>query len=285
MKKAIKWILIIILVVGAVAGTAFLFFKNIKKWTTKTASIENFVYAESKENFDTNLENFSSALETNVSDTRFERLVSTNEKLNNMMETLGEYFIVSDGKISSNEIAGQISNVESARAYAQSTISQFNTKKQEKGDLFPQKLGANDVYVAVSRYLAQYALLIKQVDFKIADLGVDTKIDAKFAVIEVYVNVVINSFSSFKEMQYTEILNVETIDALTLVKIENGNFVTSGGEMFTTDCISFVEFYSKCDKQEFAKSFLTLKTTCSNLSDCDTDLKKAVHYFVLICGV
>ena len=74
MKKFFKVFITIVVIVGAVLGTTFLFFKNIIKQNNKTGSIVNMLKSENKQLFNARLNTVDAIVDKEESDKEHRRL-------------------------------------------------------------------------------------------------------------------------------------------------------------------------------------------------------------------
>ena len=133
MKKFIKALIIILVVVLAVGGTCFIFFKNLKIEEKSSESLIDYLYKADE-----------LKLEDVNYDGRFDTIIETNENLEDCLFTLSAYLINENISVSDREIIKQLKEIENTLNLASSMIAEYNTKKTS--EFYDKNLGRNDLY-------------------------------------------------------------------------------------------------------------------------------------------
>ena len=293
MKKFLKVFIIVLLVLGVIGGTAFFFFRKIEKENNTTTSIVAMLKAEKKLEFNEDLKEIQTYVNSDGTDTRVDLIISTSEKLDEIVYILSTYHIENNTKINNEQIADQFKEVKNSRSLLSRMIAEYKIKKDSSK--FDRHLGANDLYEQSCDYLVNCAKLANLIN---NNLDVDKSADIKFNMFEVYANVVIDTFND-KNINKgadikTDLKNADNIDVMNsvlqirnsyIVKIENANtqdeIVT---HLFTANNNYFNNYYNKCDKSSFAKNLANNLELVTD-SEQPTNEKIATYYFRLIYGI
>ena len=190
MKKFLKVFIVVLLVVAVIAGTCYFFFKNKKEKDNTTASFADMLASESKASFNSSLIDMQNVVNSDGTDNRIDLLIATNEKLDKSLYILSTYYIHQNTQINEKQISTSLKNVNSSRSLLSSMMAEYNIKKTSS--YFDRHLGANDFYNQMCCYFVNYANLINLMNHSI---NADKNADIKFSAIEIYANVVINTFS------------------------------------------------------------------------------------------
>lgn len=293
MKKFLKVFIVVLLVIGVVSGTTYFFFRKVEENDHTTASIAEMLQSDEKLKFNNNLIHTYLQINSDLSDTRMNLLIQTNQKLDEIVYTLSTYFIQSDTKINNEKLSNKLKQVNASRAILSDMMVEYSIKKDS--ELFDRHLGANDFYIAMCSYLMQYADFANQLNNLIR---VNKTSDLKFNMFEIYANVVINTFgktnSSEVNTQRVVISDSSNIDVMNsvlkirashVVKIENEN--TQNEEvymLFNSNTNLFNQYYNKCDKNSFAKNLAENLDLATNPIQPNNE-RNAAYYFGLIYGV
>jgi len=275
MKKILKISIIILLVIGVIAGTCYLFFINMKKEEDPIILV-NYTNSTAKKTFDADLTNLNAKLIVTKGDTRLDWLSKTNAKLDSMMKTLTVYVVEDGGKISDNSIIRAIEEVESSRSYAQIMIDEYEVKIDHQSG----SLGFNDLYEQLCVYLADYAELTKALNSYVVGLGVNKNSDIKYNMINLYSNIAINTFTSVKVIdgQASIVQDTTNMDAINGLVSVNNHYIGIPTIMFGSDANNFNKYYSKCDKVSFANNFAGNINTIFSINSDSTDEQRATFY-------
>lgn len=280
MKKFLKVFIIVLLVLATIAGTCYFFFRNLKKKNNTTSSISEYIFAQEKTQFDDELQNVSNWVNSDNSDARINLIIATSNNLDDIVEVLSSYYVLSDTKINNERISKSFNNVLSARALLNDMAAEYKIKKDSS--YFNRHLGANDFYEQSCVYLVNYAVFANHLN---ASLQLNKSSDIKFSMFEIYCNVVINTFSDVNTSATNVVVksttNINKIN--TIFKIKNSYVETNVGQ-FHQNINLFNQVYYNCNKMEFASN---LASNISSVSSADqpTNEKMATYYFKQIFGV
>ena len=191
MKKFLKVFIIVLLVLGAVCGTTFIFFRNYKNENNTTASICELLQSEKKMGFNDALETTSDIVDSDGTDKRMNLIVETNNMLDEIVFDLSAYHIKAQTKIKDKALTKSLNQLNESRTLLANMLEEFNIKKDSA--FYDRHLGLNDLYQQSCVYLSNYASFANILN-KITD--VEKSSDIKFATFEVYANVVKRAFSN-----------------------------------------------------------------------------------------
>lgn len=281
MKKFLKVAIIVLLVIGAIGGTVYFFFRNHKEKSSKTESIVNMVKSESKTNFNNSLSNIKAIANSDSTDVRLDVIIETNAKLDEIVYVLSSYYLNSNTVINNKDIKNQLDTVNSLRSTMSSMMTEYNIKKDSV--YFDRHLGLNDLYKTSCDYVENYAKFAGLLCDNVS--GVNKKADIKFAMFELYVDIVENTFAKTK----TDANNLEIIEDASNInlinsemQINNSYIVTD--QAYTTNAVNFVNYYYSCDKQAFAKNLATNVAAVNSSLQPNNELI-ATYYFKTIYGI
>lgn len=281
MKKFLKVLIIVLLVLGAVGGTTYFFFKNNKKKSGDTGSLVNMLTSQQKLDFNNDLRKMRTIVNSDLTDNRLTVIIETNDKLDQVVYGLLSYYLDTNTTINNIPIKEQLDVVNANRALLGDMIKEYNIKKDSV--FFDRHLGANDFYKNASVYLVEYA--------KFTDMLNDyTKVnnknaDIKFAMIEVYTDVVENTFSKVVKnaKNLNEIENASNISLINDKMFIDNSYIQST-QAYTANASNFVKYYNNCNKQNFASSLANNVTTVTSAEQANNELI-ATYYFKLIFGI
>lgn len=287
MKKAIKIIVIVLLVVAAVATTCFLFFRNYKKEQSKKVSLLSFSVSEEKVKMHAELAETINIINSDGTDERFEALKTTLANLDSSYRVLATYYLDTDFIVDNENIAKSIKTLNSVVSKTISVMNEYQIKAEhtapDGNKYFNRHVGANDLFSTLASFSVEYANLIKLVNSGITD--VNKNADAKFAIINVYADVTINTYS-----------NVETKNSLSLVKTEdnikwlNSNFkldhlyLETQADAFTVVTNKFIRSYEDCNTELFASDLSKNINSVTEIKDGMTKEEVATYYFKEVMG-
>lgn len=281
MKKFLKVLIIVLLVLGAVGGTTYFFFKNNKKKSGDTGSLVNMLTSQQKLDFNNDLRKMRTIVNSDLTDNRLTVIIETNDKLDQVVYGLLSYYLDTNTTINNIPIKEQLDVVNANRALLGDMIKEYNIKKDSV--FFDRHLGANDFYKSACVYLVEYA--------KFTDMLNDyTKVnnknaDIKFAMIEVYTDVVENTFSKVVKnaKNLNEIENASNISLINDKMFIDNSYIQST-QAYTANASNFVKYYNNCNKQNFASSLANNVTTVTSAEQANNELI-ATYYFKLIFGI
>ena len=281
MKKFLKVLIIVLLVLGAVGGTTYFFFKNNKKKSGDTGSLVNMLTSQQKLDFNNDLRKMRTIVNSDLTDNRLTVIIETNDKLDQVVYNLLSYYINTNTTINNIPIKEQLDVVNANRALLGDMIKEYNIKKDSV--FFDRHLGANDFYKNASVYLVEYA---KFTDMLNNYTKVNNKnADIKFAMIEVYTDVVENTFSKVVKnaKNLNEIENASNISLINDKMFIDNSYIQST-QAYTANASNFVKYYNNCNKQNFASSLANNVTTVTSAEQANNELI-ATYYFKLIFGI
>ncbi len=273
MKKFLKVFITVLLVLGVIGGTVFFFFRKHKEKNNTTDPILALADSEVATKLQTDL--------TSISDDRMTMIAATNVNLNNVIYNLSSYYIENNTQIKDEKIATQVRAVNSSRSLLTAMINEYNIKKEST--YFNKTLGANDLFNQSCLYLVQYATLANMINAHISN--VDKTADAKFSVLEIYCNVVINDFSSTKVdsgvVKLNSSLNIAKANSIIIFDANSSYVIINNN--FTLDSSEFIKCYNSCDKLLFAKNFAGNIESVNSAEQALME-RLATYYFKLIIG-
>lgn len=280
MKKFLKVFVVTLLVICAVGGTVYFFFRNIKRRISNTGSIVGMLLSEKKVDFNNDLNTMNSIVNSDGTDSRLSLLITTNTKLDDATFTLCSYIVDENTNVNNKAVAKALRNTNSSRMKLNDMMKEYNIKKDS--EYFNRHLGANDFYEEMSNYLVNYATFVNLLNDYV--FGVDKNVDIKFSVIDLYTNVVVDAFSSLEKLSgLTKIQDVSNIDFINC-KIKLTNTHIENENKFSINNNKFIEFYNKCNKQEFANNLKANVSSVSSITESSTNVQIATYYFKLVFG-
>lgn len=281
MKKFLKVFIIFLLVVAAVGGTCFVFFRNIKKNEYKTPSFAQMLKSESKLKFDNDLTNMSNVVNSDLTDDRLSLICKTNNNLNNIVYILSTYFIDTNTTLNDKEILNATNQVSASRNLLVDMMKEYNVKKDSA--FFDRHLGANDFYKQASVYLIRYANLATLLNNYVDD--VDKNADIKFNMFEIYSNVVASTFNKIEADSENRLVVKDrlNIDLLNNVLILEDSYIKTSCEKFSVYTNYFNKYYNLSNKANFVKD---LQINLSSVTENETENEKlATYYFKVVYGI
>lgn len=280
MKKFLKVFIIVLLVVAAIAGTCYFFFKNLKEKNNTTSSISEYLYSDSKSEFNLELQSIGSLVNSDGTDSRIDLLIKTNANLDSIVEILASYYVPTDTKINNERIAKSFNEVVASRNLLSSMMSEYKIKKDS--EYFNRHIGANDFYKQTCSYFVEYA---KFANYLNSNLSLNKSSDIKFSMFEIYCNVVIDTFAkttvTSSKVVISNSVNINKINGI--FKLQNSYIVTKVNP-FDKLINTFNNAYYDCNKMEFASNIASNIATV-NGSNQPTNEKVATYYFKQIFGV
>ncbi len=272
MKKLIKTMGIIILVVCAIAGTAYLFYSNLTKDRDSFAAAVSYQKSASKKETYTLL-----TTANNLSGVgRFAEFVLVINKLNGINDILTPYLLkAEDYSIDQNEICDRIERVVSAQSTAKRALNEY-VQKSKLVPSFEEIQGANPVINYLGAYVVSYSKYLNKINSEIIN-GYEFSDDMKFYAIQIYLNVVENTFNNIKE-----IANVNKLVDTSNFNAANNCFIGGYKGNYSANVNLFIKNYEKCDANELSQKFATLYSAATTTEDVATN---AVYYLKAALGV
>ncbi len=283
MKKALKTVIIIILVGLSVAGTCYLFYANLVQQQDAYARINTYMYSADKTNTDTNLE-----LVNAEASSRLDLAMDTIDQLDAITRTLNTYMICSlDYDVDNNKIIERLDLAIEKRDELYLDTEEFILKTTN--EYFDTSLGANDVIRTASSYIIRYADMIQCMNDEIRGKMVINNVDVKFDMIELYCLTTIDAFSHLEDN--LGLLGVKNTSNIVLL---NNNFNLVNGAVDTSASIGseyshynnkFIEAYNSVDKSAFASNLYANVNAVNGISSNSTNVQKATYYLKQILGL
>ncbi|MFQ6751978.1 MAG: hypothetical protein ACLRFL_00235 [Clostridia bacterium] len=283
MKKILKVIIISILVLGVIAGTCYIFYKNMKPEKDPIVLVD-YIKSEEKVKFNQGLADVDWYLST-VGDNRLDLMLVAHDNLDSIMNSLSVYVVADGGKIMDQGVINALNNVSGARSNTQAMINEYKIKTTSP--FFPMSLGANDLYEQASEYLTKYARLVIEINDYVRDLGINTESDPKFNMFDLYANIVSGAFEEVTILDGSLSLIKDSAN----ISLVNNHFKINGNYLdisspFAKATNDFNAYYSKCDKKEFAKNFANnINNVQSIVVGENTNEEIATFYYKRMCGL
>ncbi len=265
MKKVftyIKVLLIIILSVGVIGGTAYLFYKSLKTKPNFFQDMNAHINSSEKSQFDANITTVES-LASSSDNSNLLLIKKTNAKLNEISASLMSYYIISSShNVDETKISNSLNGLKSAMSTSNVAIAQYKDKEHAGG--FDMAIGANDVYRKLANYLLSYSNFVDCLNQEISKLKVDTDSDLKFSVIDLYINIVKDTFDAKNIVLKNNLVTVkskENLDAIQGVdgnklKFENSYLQTNDNFSYFSN--EFINNYKVCNKIALTTTFASL---------------------------
>ena len=275
--KALRIILIILLVGGVIAGTCLIFFKNLKKSEEPIAFVD-FVHSEEKAEFDDGLRNINAILVTKYNDQRLSWANVTMSNLDKIVDTLSSYIIQDGNRVTDSKIVKSLGKLKDYRDQAQDMIDEYIVKIV----YHPTSLGFNDLYEQLCEYIEEYSTMVIALDNYVVDLGVNKASDLKFNMIDVYARIAKSTFADVDivDGQLSKVSNPVNMDKINSIFRLDYGYMLNTSVSFSKYVNEFDMYYSMCDKPSFAKNFVAnLASVGSSIQNDSSDEIKATYFF------
>ena len=239
-KKILKWFIIIVLVVGSVSATVFIFFKKYNENKVKEVDLISVLNSNGKTEFDEGLDSVLFAIGNSEKPTWFDDAVLVGENLDKSLEILSRYYIDSNGIVKVAEIDKTYSSMITTRNTLTGMFDEYAIKSTS--EYFPILLGGNDIFVAYSNYLVKYAKFVKAINEDLMNKDSFNSVsDIKFSMIDLYSRIVVDSFSKLtKEGDLAVAGNKINLDKIhSYFKFDNSYIDCD--KALTVDAIKFIE--------------------------------------------
>ncbi len=293
MKKFLKVFIIVLLVIGVIAGTAFFFFRKIEKDDNTTPSIVAMLKSDDKSAFNQQLKTVSDLVNSDSQDNRIELIITVNKKLDDVVFALSTYFIDSNTQINDKALSKSYYDLINKRKMLTRMMNEYQIKKDS--DLFDRHIGANDLYLQSCSYLVSYSKFSKRLNDLVP---INKSTELKFNMIEVYSNVVGYTFSKGnlttlenKRCSLLDSSNIVKINSIFkmrnnhIVKIENENQANEKVTILNSlNNNLFNKYYKKCNRELFAKN-LSANWSAATTPNQSTSELLATYYLRSIYGV
>jgi len=276
-KKILKWTAIIALIVASIGVTVFIFFKKHNENKVAEVDLLSVTTSESKNKFDRGFDSVVEAIEERSGNTTwFASFETTSEDLDETMSVLVSYFVDSNFKVKDENISADYSSLSATKNSLQLMFNEYNIKTSSS--YFPVLIGANDIYKVYSNYLVKYAKFIKTVnaylvnsnDFSVAS-------DVKFVMIDLYANVVINTYSNFVPSGELNAI-VSDVDLNKISTYYDFDNYYMDGDVFSVNAIKLIENYNNCNKLNLAKDFAEIVNATSSIDETSSAEQKFAYY-------
>jgi len=283
MKKFLKVFIIVVLVIGVVAGTCVMFFKKEKEKNYTTISFAAMLDSEEKKLFDQDLADIRSYVNSDATDTRFNLIIKTSSKLDEVLSVLSSYYIENDTKINNKKISTTLNQVVSSRNHLSSMMNEYEIKKDTQ--YFDRHIGANDLYEESCNYLIKYAKLNYLINKSLE--GVDKSVDIKFNMFEIYSNVTQQAFSNLKTLNNSRVVvkDETNINLMNSLLVLNNSFISTTASAFSIYVSHFNKYYSLTKKTNFANNLVTNINSVQAITESSTNEQIATYYFKTIFGM
>lgn len=284
MKKFLKTLVIIILVVASIGGTAYIFFANIKPETNYFSSLNSYVDGADHVEFLSKLQKVAK----NSNDGRFSLIINTNTKLDECLQTLSSYYIAySNYDVDVDKLQKLFSNMQSNKNQTENAMDTYLTKITAQGQFIE---GANPTYRLFSNYILSYANLLNFLNGELKNLNINKNVDLKFSLIDLYCQICSLSFS---DLAYSPVSLGDNIYSVLVVRndenitkindcLEINNSYVGNENAFSLNAVNFIKSYNACDKQKFSSSLIHYIKN-GKKDDADNELV-AGYYFKQIFG-
>lgn len=274
MKKFLKIFIIVLLVGSVIGGTCYFFFRNLEKNNHTTSSIASYLMSEEKQNFNNSLYEMHNLANSDSTDSRLALIAETNFQLDDMMMVVCSFYVENNTKINDKEISNSFNQLKSSQTLLMAMVNEYKIKSTS--NYFDRHVGANDYYKQACSYLMQYASFVNLVSENIN--VINKSVDVRFSMINLYSNVVINTFKSTKEMSNrVDVTNKDNINWINLnVVFENSCLDVTNA--YSSNANNFIKFYSACNKSEFASNLKSNITTASKPNQSSTAEQSASYY-------
>jgi len=253
MKKFWKILLIVILVLGTIAGTCWIFYSQFKKKRESYTLALNYLESSDRLEFNALLNDASNA--SGMS--RFGYMLTTLNKLDEINETLTPYLAQANSNdVDQNKIYSHYNTFVDMQPGLRDMFNEYITKAQSV-TAFNRDTGANPVYKELSSYMINYSEYLLVISDELQNIFNRSQ-DTKFYMIEIYLNVVIYTFSNTEEVAGSLQIKYPT----NLLRVnENLKFNNYSISNFSTNATLFRETYIKCDSKKFASNFASNLTS------------------------
>ena len=277
-KKILKWFIIILLVVGAVGATVFIFFKKYNENKINDVDLISVLNSSEKTKFNAGFNAVLSSIEKSEKPTWFAEAVVAGENLDESLKVLSYYYIDSNGVVNDAEIDKTHSSMITTRNTLINMFDEYVIKSTSS--YFPILNGANDIFVAYSNYLVKYAKFVKAVNENLLSRDNFNSIsDIKFSMIDLYSRIVVDAFSKLsKDADLAVIGNKVNLDKINS-HFEFENSYIDCDNALSSDAIKFIENYNVCNKELLADKFVETLDKSTGIDETSTSETKAAFYF------
>lgn len=284
MKKFLKTLVIIVLVVGAVAGTCYFFYSHMREQIDASASVGEFVYGVKNKDFDAKIERVNG-----LANSRFDLIITTDSKMREMTTILNYYLINAKEKsVDEDRIVDRLNDIYSLQDRIDDVMDEYIVKCDSAS--FDRMAGSNELYDALCSYMVAYADLMNIINSEIVDVLPYANADINFSMIDLYVNVVTNTFTNVTNninglRQIANSANINLVN--TYLKFEDGRLNTGNSSFGDYSYLNnnFIKYYSQCNKTDLASDFARLVNNTTSIANNSTNEQRAAYYFREIFGM
>ena len=284
MKKFLKVLVIIVLVVGAVAGTCYFFYSHMRDQIDASASVSEFVYGVKNKDFDAKIERVNG-----LANSRFDLIITTDSKMNEMTTILNYYLIHAKEKgIDEDRIVDRLDAIYSLQDSIDAIMDEYIVKCDSAS--FDRMTGSNELYDALSSYMVAYADLMNIINSEIVNILPYANADIKFSMIDLYINIVTNTFTNVTNninglRQIANSANINLVN--TYLQFKNGYLDTNNSSASDYSYLNnnFIEYYSQCNETDLAADFARIVNNTTSIDNNSTNEQRVAYYFREIFGM
>lgn len=284
MKKFLKTLVIIVLVVGAVAGTCYFFYTHMRDQINASASISEFVYGVKNKDFGAKIEQVN-----DLANSRFDLIITTNSKMNEMTTILDYYLIDAKEKnVDESRIVDRLNDIYLLQDEIDAIMDEYILKCSSAS--FDRMAGSNELYDELSSYMVAYADLMNIINLEVVNILPYANADIKFSMFDLYINIVTTSFTNVTNninglRQIANSTNINLVN--TYLQFENGYLNTNNALVGDYSYLNnnFIEYYNKCNKSDFASNFSKNINNTTSIGNNSTNEQRASYYFKEIFGI
>lgn len=283
MKKFLKVFIVVLLVLGVIGGTCYFFFVNLRKRNMTTSSIAAYLESESKLDFNSDLSVVRGIMNGNKGDDRFDLIVTTNNRLDSIMSVVASYYVDNNTQVVGKNITKTFNATKGAKIQLQAMMDEY-VLKSSNSSYFDKALGANDLYLQACTYLLNYARTINLIQ---NTLQVNRNSNVKFNLFDAYTYVVLNTFDKTNiEQLRTAPLKVTSPASINVMNnyIKFDGYTIKLANPTSSAANNFDEYYSKCDRNNFAV-YLASNIQTVSTENQETNEKMATFYLKSIFGI
>ncbi|MBR6778604.1 MAG: hypothetical protein IKM43_00410 [Clostridia bacterium] len=274
-KRFLKISIITLLVIAVIAGTCYLFYSRFVKSKDSFATVTSFVNSKEQTDFNNKIVNVNAKSGCN----RFTDFLIIQQDFENITYVLNGYLTSADDyDIDETKIIDSLNSAIEVRNACSSMLKEYETKCDIAAPGFNPESGANDLYAGLASYYVTYAKFLQVVDAEINKV-VDKTADVKFALIDVYLNMTIQTYSQLiTTNQVVSVFNASNIKLFSNYFELNNSYVG-----FDVNNYMFINNYNACNKAEFANKFA--QSLANDIQLNGDKLNDAMYYFKAMEGL
>ncbi len=286
MKKFLKVLLIVIVLVASIGGTVYFFYSRLNPPINYFDNLYAFSHDES---FNGKLTDVQAAIEQNtlIDDNRFELIDATNANLDAALDSLNNYLILSkEKKFNEKEIRPLYGILMDSKQNVLDAMDEYLNKTTAALPEMAFSTEADSVYQYFANYFIDYANFLLAFSSSLDVFELNTAVDLKFTMIDLYSRTCKSMFSSVISVGNLKRISSTNEDNMNYLNERfkiNNSFIDAGENSFSHNINIFIEKYNLCNKDEFAKN---LKSNAEKGSASSSVLEQVVgFYFKQIYGV